>query len=258
MGSGVAAALVGLALSGCAATAGGSSDDEAFDTVSDPLEPFNRTVFAFNEAVDAVVLRPVATVYDTVVPPPAQRGVTNFLRNLYMPLVFANQLLQGDWRGAEVAFNRFFLNTTLGLGGFIDIAAYDDLTYEPEDFGQTLAVWGVGEGPYLVLPIFGPSNPRDALGLVADTAADPFRIAAADGYNYARAGAVIVDERQQTLDTTEELKRGAVDYYATVRSLYRQYREAQIQDGAPAAGIPEIPDFDATMPFVEPDSPALR
>ncbi|HET8729360.1 MAG TPA: VacJ family lipoprotein [Alphaproteobacteria bacterium] len=249
---GIIAAAVALSLGACASTRPEAAEGYGADTVNDPLEPVNRAVFKFNDAVDTVIIRPVATVYDEVVPSPVQQGVTNFLTNLRMPIVFANQLLQGDWTGAEVAGTRFFLNTTLGLGGFIDIAAYKDLQYEPEDFGQTLGVWGVGEGPYLVLPILGPSNPRDALGFVVDAAADPVRSVAGEDFTYGRTGATIVDQRQQTLTTTDDLKRSSIDYYATVRSLYRQYRQAQILDGeAGAMDVPDIPDFEAMPDFGE-------
>src|SRR3546814_672513 len=169
---GAAAMVLAAALSACASMPETAGQD-GIDSANDPLEPANRVVFAFNEAVDTVVIRPVAVTYDTFVPSPVQQGVTNFLRNLRTPVIFANELLQGDWQGAEVAFTRFFLNSTLGLGGFIDIAAYEKLEFQSEDFGQTLATWGVGEGPYLVLPILGPSNPRDAVGFATDSLADP-------------------------------------------------------------------------------------
>lgn len=238
----IAAAATGIALSACAASTEGQLS--TVDDVNDPFEPANRVVFAFNEAVDTVVIRPVAVTYDTFVPEGIQQGITNFLRNLRTPIILANELLQGDWEGAEVAASRLFLNTTLGLGGFIDIAAYAQKEYQSEDFGQTLARWGVGEGPYLVLPILGPSNPRDAVGFATDVFADPVGYAATDGFNYARAGATVVDLRQQTLEATDELERSSIDYYATTRSLYRQYRLNQIGDGTGAEAMPDIPDFE--------------
>lgn len=242
-------AVAGLAagLAGCAST---QPTTGGLDTVNDPLEPFNRVVFAANNAIDEVVIRPVAYGYREVVPEVFRDRIRDFLRNLRSPIIIANELLQGDWEGAGNAAGRFFINSTVGIGGLIDFAGtYADMPYEPEDFGQTLASWGVGEGPYLVLPLLGPSNARDAVGFVADTLADPVRILAtntdADWANYVRYGATVIDERSRSIDATDELERSSVDYYAAVRSLYRQMREAAIADApASSGGSIDIPDFD--------------
>lgn len=254
----MAAALIALSLAACAST--DQMTESRAPDVNDPLEPVNRVIFSVNDAVDTVIIRPIAATYTFVTPDPIENNVTNFLRNLRSPVIIANQLLQGDWHGAEVAATRFFINSTIGLGGIVDIAAYNKLYFEPEDFGQTLAVWGVGEGPYLVLPLLGPSNPRDALGIAVDTLSDPVAMVATDEQNLGRMGATIIDARARTLDVTEDLKRNSLDYYATVRSTYRQLRAAQIRDGAADAStqVPEIPDYSAAeipeIPDYEPEA----
>ncbi len=240
----LAGATLGLAgLGACASAPGDMAANPA-----DPLENFNRAVFGFNQAVDEVVLRPTAVVYDTVVPPQLQYNIRSFLRNLESPLIIANNLLQGDTEGAGLAFERFFVNTIVGIGGIVDVAAEirPELAYETEDFGQTLAVWGVDAGPYLVLPLLGPSNPRDAVGRGVDALADPvgwaLRAEGLTELQIARFLVGVVDARAQSLDTTDELEATSLDYYATVRSLYQQYREGLInEDGAATL---DIPDFD--------------
>ncbi|HEV7368807.1 VacJ family lipoprotein [Arenibaculum sp.] len=221
----------------------------------DPLEPVNRVVYGFNEAADILVLRPAAEVYRGTVPTPVRMAVRNFLLNLTSPLLVANELLQGDFEGAQVAFSRFLVNTTIGLGGAFDIAGrYRDLHYEYEDFGQTLAVWGVPDGPYLVLPLLGPSNLRDATGLVADTAADPVNIwannADRSGAMAVRAGVTGVDTRTELIEAVDDLRRNSLDPYASARSLYRQRRATEINDGS--GGSIEFPDYeDIDEPAVE-------
>lgn len=220
----------------------------------DPIEPVNRAIFRFNNVADDYVIRPIANTYETVVPEPIQMNVRNVLRNLRQPVIFANEVLQGDWEGAEVAISRFFLNSTVGLLGLVDIASFDKrLAYRTEDFGQTLGHWGVPEGPYLVLPILGPSTARDTAGIIVDTLADPFRIltGAADvdpAVNYGRAAVTYIDARAETFDGLDELERSSVDFYAAVRSAYRQTRIAAINDAdqsaAPLVDIPVYDDFE--------------
>ncbi|WP_448207882.1 MlaA family lipoprotein [Azospirillum sp. sgz302134] len=239
-----AVAALALTVSACA-TAPSNSDAEA--TVSDPLEVPNRFVFAANEAVDILLIRPVTEVYVGVTPDPVREAVHNFIQNLMSPLYIANNLLQGDFDGAQVATGRFMANTILGVAGFADVATGLGLPEKPKDFGQTLGVWGLGSGPYLVLPLVGPSNARDAVGYGVDTVADPLRLwgYATDhrGLLTARTGTSGIDRRSQLLREVDDLRRSSVDYYATVRSLYSQQREAAVRgNAAPAA--PEYPDFD--------------
>lgn len=245
--------LASLPLGGCATAPG--EDSLSAITDGDPLEPVNRVVYGFNEAADILVLRPAAEVYRGTVPTPVRMAVRNFLLNLTSPLLVANELLQGDFEGAQVAFSRFLVNTTIGLGGAFDIAGqYRDLHYDYEDFGQTLAVWGVPDGPYLVLPLLGPSNLRDATGLVADTAADPVNIWANNtdntGAMTVRAGVTGVDTRTELIEAVDDLRRNSLDPYASARSLYRQRRAAEIHDGN--GGGVEFPDYeDIDEPAVE-------
>lgn len=250
-----AAAALALALAGCASGSGsgGAGADAAYEA-NDPLEVPNRFVFAVNEAADILAIRPAAEVYRNAVPDPVRNAVQNVLRNLVAPLVITNNLLQGDGRGAQEATGRFMTNTILGLGGVLDVATEAGIPpYTLEDFGQTLAVWGVGEGPYLVLPLIGPSNLRDTSGLVVDTLADPVRIWAygtdAKDLLYARTGVSATDRRSGLLSEIDDLRRNSVDFYATARSLYRQQRAADIRDGKGATDKPEFPEFeDAPTP----------
>jgi len=251
--AGLAGLAAAAALAGCAGTSQG--DGAALDRVNDPLEPANRVIFAANQAVDTVVLRPVAVTYGTWVPEPIRYNVRSFLRNLRSPLIIANELLQGDWDGAERATPRFFVNTIAGAGGIVDIAGDNlGIPFEPEDFGQTLAVWGVDSGPYIVLPLFGPSTLRDATGLGVEMVADPVTNPLDWGLlddtpmAYVRPGLTAADTRYRTLEATDELEASSLDYYAAVRSFYLQDRARQITDGASEEGGSdfEIPDYDET------------
>ncbi len=218
-------------------------------TFQDPIEDTNRAIFAFNEVVDKAVIHPVVKGYRAVVPDPARQGVRNFLRNLRSPVRFANQLLQGDIDGAGNELFRVVVNTFVGLGGLFDVAESEGFKYEPEDFGQTLAVWGVGHGPYVVLPILGPSSVRDYAGYAVDAYADPVRwyLFNHDDENiyYAKVGADYLDLRESLMDVLQDLERSSIDYYAAVRSTYFQNREALIKDkDAEALTSPDIPDYD--------------
>lgn len=216
---------------------------------NDPLEDINRPIFAFNKALDDYALKPVAKGYRTVLPEPVRDGIRNFLNNLRTPLILANDALQGNGERAGQTFARFWMNTVLGLGGLIDVAAIHGIPFHDEDFGQTLAVWGVPEGPYLMLPVFGPSNPRDAVGLGAEFVADPLnrmlRGKDLDYLVYVRGGINAVDARSRNIETFDKLESTSLDYYATIRSLYRQRRASQIRNedgaGAPSPLSSEAP-----------------
>lgn len=153
---------------GCASTSPVADADQ-----NDPYEAFNRKVFAFNEALDKNVALPAAKVYSDVLPQPAQDGVHNALTNLSEPVTLANDILQGEALMAVQTIGRIAVNSTIGLGGLVDVASPMGIPAHTKDFGETLASYGVGEGPYLVLPLFGPSNPRDATGHIVDIAFDP-------------------------------------------------------------------------------------
>jgi phospholipid-binding lipoprotein MlaA len=226
--------LASATLAGCA-TAPDPSDKEAvaeFNATNDPLEPTNRVIYEINDGLDAVVLRPLALAWRAVVPDPARQGVRNVLDNLSSPVILANDMMQGKPKRAGDTFMRMVINTTIGIGGLIDVAAGMGYPKHSSDFGMTLAVWGLGEGPYLFLPVFGPSGPRDALGRGVDMALDPFmwvgRGATVDALGYARTGLNAVDSRSRFIDEIDRMKAQALDPYATLRSLYRQNRKATI------------------------------
>jgi phospholipid-binding lipoprotein MlaA len=230
----IVAALFAVLLAGCA-TPPPPSQPEAradFYQTNDPLEPTNRVLYKVNNALDAAVLRPAAVAYKDTVPSPVRTGVHNILGNLATPITLGNDMLEGKPQRAGTTFMRFLINTTLGGLGAVDVAARLGYPAHTSDFGETLAVWGVPEGPFLFLPLFGPTNPRDAIGRGIDTAADPFNWvgqgAAVTALNWSRFGLTAVDERSRVLGEISSIKRTALDPYATFRSLYRQHRAAQI------------------------------
>ncbi len=198
---------------------------------NDPVELLNRFVFAFNDAVDVTLFQPASALYRFVLPEEVRDSVRNFMRNISSPVILANDLLQGEWDRAEATTTRFFVNTTIGLAGLFDVA--DDMGYEyhDEDFGQTLATYGAGEGMYLVLPFLGPSNIRDGAGLVVDSFLDPLTYVLSSEAAIARRGISAVDTRSRNIEVVEDLKRDSIDYYARIRSLYRQRRESEISNG---------------------------
>ena len=202
---------------------------------TDPLEDFNRLMFGFNEMIDTLLLRPAAEFYTKVLPPPFQRGIRNFLRNLRTPVILVNDLLQGEVDRAGTTLTRFLINTTIGIGGFSDQAGKMGFFYHNEDFGQTFAVWGVGDGPYLMLPILGPSNPRDLVGTVVEFLVDPINIwannADEDWVIPTRVGLTGVERRAAALDFLDEAKKSSLDYYTTIRSLYQQHRKDEVDNG---------------------------
>ncbi|HEX3954486.1 MAG TPA: VacJ family lipoprotein [Stellaceae bacterium] len=233
------ALAAGLALSGCAAPgpSGGGQAASAGDGFNDPYEETNRSIFAFNQAVDRNVLVPVAKTYRTVVPAPMQQSMHDFLQNLDAPIVFANDVLQGQGKLAGQTFVRFTVNSTVGIGGMLDVATHAGIPYHSNDLGITFATWGVGEGPYIMLPVLGPSNPRDLVGQVGDSFGDPGNIVAGD-YNLiwasiARGLAQGIDERARNIDNLADIEHTSIDFYATIRSLYKQRREAEIRHEQP-------------------------
>jgi phospholipid-binding lipoprotein MlaA len=219
--------------------AGCASDDASPTSASaanDPYESTNRQVFAFNQKVDQYVFLPGAKAYNTVVPEPAREGLHNFLVNLDLPVTFANDVLQGDLNRAGQTLGRFGVNSTIGFGGILDPATAFGMPYHKSDFGITLGTWGVGEGPYLVLPVLGSDPPRDAAGQVVDIFLDPFTYVKIRDHFYWSAGREffsVLDLRARNIDTVESLERSSIDYYASVRSLYRQNRNNMINKDQP-------------------------
>lgn len=233
----LAALLVLFSISGCA-TAPDPADEEAyaeFREINDPLEPMNRAIFQFNRGLDTLILKPFAIMYSVFLPPPFQSGIHNFFNNLRTPVILANDLLQTNMNNAGVTFSRFLVNTTLGIGGLRDPATELGLQRHEDDFGITLAVWGVGEGPYLMLPVMGPSNPRDATGRAVDSLVlDPIGLLGALGndalFPYAMTRTVLtaVDTRSRFIDELDEVEKTSLDFYAAIRSLYRQNRRNDV------------------------------
>ena len=207
----------------------------AQDNENDPLEPFNRAVFQVNLFLDRLILKPVAIMYRNVTPEFVRDGVDNFLANLRTPVVLANDLLQGQFERGQLTLGRFMLNTIIGVGGLVDVGGLVGMPERhSEDFGQTLAVYGVGSGPYLMLPLLGPSNPRDAAGRVVDLAFDPLFFLAPASVSIARFGVQTVSFREHNIESFDELERSSLDLYAATRTLVRQLRANEIRNGAPA------------------------
>jgi phospholipid-binding lipoprotein MlaA len=200
----------------------------------DPWEGFNRAIFSFNDGLDHWVLEPVAKGYDAVVPDPLEECISNFFKNLRVPINSVNGLLQGKPVEAASDVGRFTVNTTLGLAGFLDPATYFGLVRHDEDFGQTLGVWGVPNGPYLVIPILGSSTIRDTGGLVVDSLLTPtwyFLDAAVT------VGSRVVDtvnSRSILLEDVERARNASFDFYGFVRNAYLSHRASQLHDeGSP-------------------------
>jgi phospholipid-binding lipoprotein MlaA len=225
--------IVGLAVSGCVAPAARQAGAENFN---DPFEDTNRAIFRFNERVDHAVLIPAAKAY-RVLPDPVRDSIHNVVQNLNEPVIFMNDVLQGQGRLASDSLGRVIINTTIGLGGLFDVATPMGLPYHPNDLGITLAVWGVAEGPYVVVPVLGPSNPRDLAGQVGDSFADPGDYVAGQYHrmwaSVARSLVSGIDVRSRNLSALADLERTSLDYYATIRSLYRQRRESLIRHEKP-------------------------
>lgn len=235
-------AVTALGLSMCSgAWAAGTTDQ------NDPFEQTNRAVFDFNLRLDRNIAKPVAQAYVDYTPEFFRTGVHNFLRNVSKPVTLGNDLLQGNFTLAGQTLVRFVTNSTLGLAGLMDVASMADVPDHSNDFGITLGVWGTGEGAYLMLPLLGPSNPRDLTGKVADYFMDPLTYA---HYNYEnlandlRMGFSILDIRAQALDGADQMERTSLDFYATTRSLYRQYRNAKVAGTDPDAPGDDIPPDD--------------
>jgi phospholipid-binding lipoprotein MlaA len=225
----------------------------------DPLEPLNRAVYVINDGLDKVLLKPVATVYKTVLPQFIRTGVTNFYNNLYDVLTALNNLLQGKVGDAVSDVGRIVVNTTVGLAGFIDVATEVGLEKHKEDFGQTLGRWGLNSGPYLQIPFFGPSSFRDGLGSAVDFKLDPIRLI---WRNHMRTrnivwGLYVINLRANLLDSTKILDEAALDPYEFQRDAYLQRRRNLVYDGNPPPEKDEedIPEL-KTKPRVEADEPA--
>lgn len=202
---------------------------------NDPLEIPNRFIFAFNQALDVALIKPAASTYRFLLPTFVRDSVRNVIRNMATPVILINDLLQGEWKRAEITLARFAINTSGGVLGLFDVAAEEGYEYHGEDFGQTLGSYGVGEVAYLVLPVLGPSSIRDGVGRVVDIFLDPFTyLAQSEDLQtefLLRPAVNGIDIRSRNIETLEDLKRDSIDFYARIRSLWRQNRRNEINNG---------------------------
>ena len=227
---------LGLALfsAACATTPGGVAEAER-----DRYENVNRAIYKFNKGLDTAIIKPTTTIYRAAVPAAARRGASNALDNVDEPLSFINALLQGKVKSAFRAADRFLINSTLGVGGLADHATDMGLPKQEEDFGQTLAAWGIGSGPYIMLPLLGPSTLRDTVGFGVDSVTDPWPrfqkhgIGLSGRQRLAVTAFEAIDLRSRLVDTADPLLESALDEYATVRAAYLQQRITEIYDGDP-------------------------
>jgi phospholipid-binding lipoprotein MlaA len=228
---------------------------------NDPLEGMNRAFFKFNDFLDKLIFKPTAQLYRFILPSYVQDRIRNVVNNSDTPVILANDILQWKWNRAGNTASRFFINTTLGVGGIWDVASSFGIERHDEDFGQTLCVWGVNEWIYLYLPFVGPSSPRDVAGKVVDRFFDPLsyyadvvqQVDLSDGltirWNVDMAGmaqlsltaADLIDLRARNIDTINEIERTSIDFYTAIRSLYRQSRENACNDGK--VDFEDLPDL---------------
>lgn len=225
--------VAALLLCGCASTPESIAEN-------DPLEPTNRAVYKFDQVFDQYVILPIAWVYVYHTPTPLRRGLQNVLSNLDLPVTFTNNVLQGEFKQAGRSLGRFTFNSTVGLGGLVDVATPVGLPYKPADFGQTLGRYGVGEGPFLVLPFIGPEPPRDLVGDAVDMAIDPLMYLPPNAPFWERFTHTLVlhvgspyEVHARNIVLRRELEKGSVDAYVTMRSIYHQLRDEEIRQGIP-------------------------
>ena len=237
----LAGAIATLLLGGCASTG----------NPRDPLEPLNRGIYQFNDAADTVLFRPLAEIYQGVLPQFARTGVSNFFSNFQDVIVAVNNLLQGKVTDAGMDLCRIVVNSTIGVLGLIDIATEFGLEKHQEDFGQTLGHWGIGTGPYIVIPFLGPSTVRDGFGLIADWKSDPLTYIKPNRTRNALFGLFFVNRRAELLEASKILEVAALDPYEFVRDAYLQRRRNLIYDGRP-------PDDDDPEAEVKPKPDASK
>ena len=237
-----------LFLSGCASTS---------NNAKDPFEGFNRAMFDFNDTVDRVALKPAATVYQDVLPSFAQTAINNFFGNLGDVWTMVNNFLQGKAEDGLSDVMRVTFNSTFGFGGLLDIASEAGIQKHKEDFGQTLGKWGVESGPYVVLPLFGPSTLRDTAALPVDIAGDVWTYTTPVDVRNVGAVVRVVDLRATALGATSLLEDAALDRYTFVRDAYTQRRQSQVNDGVDAAEKPDAQKVMSPQSDAAPLLPAI-
>ncbi len=253
-----AALLLAAALAACATPPGDPAERAAFAHNNDPLEPLNRQTLDLNLFLDRILLKPVTKIYIAIVPEEGRDALRRGLRNMKEPVVVINNVLQGEFERAGIAAGRFVVNSTVGIAGLIEVAKDWGLDKQTGDFGQTLFVWGLPEGPYLILPLLGPSNPRDAIGMTADAYMDPFSYLATakdlDDITITRFVLGGIDQRAEFIDVLDDLQKNALDFYAQLRSLAQQRRAAELRRGATPPPAPNFYDDPGKAPALAPVS----
>ena len=231
-----AAVMLAAMQTGCANKPPADDPDAVAEYIqtNDPMEPTNRVFYAINDGLDTVILRPLAVAYKYVVPDVVRSHVHNVLSNLSAPVALFDDMMQAHPRRAGDSRRRLVVNSTVGVGGIFDVATGWGWPKHETDAGMTLAIWGLPEGPFLFLPVLGPSSPRDATGFVADVAMDPLswvgQGAVVSASGWARYSLSAISVRADLLVDLDKVKEQALDPYATIRSLYQQHRQSQIED----------------------------
>ncbi len=234
--------------SGQAASAETSSSSGSGE-INDPFEGLNRVLFFINDGLDTMFLRPIAVAYTTFIPAPVRRGVDNFMANVATPVTLSNDILQGEWQRAGITAKRFVINSTVGLGGLVDYAATQGLPKHTEDFGQTLAVYGVDSGPYIFVPILGPSTPRHLVGRAVDLLSDPWTYILYHRsllVQLAPKAVVGASYRGRNDVALNSIKETSGDYYTSIKNLYSQSRRDAINNGeVDDNDLVDIPEFES-------------
>ena len=202
--------------------------------IEDPWEDFNRAVFEFNDVIDSYLLKPIAIAYGWLLPEPVKQSVRNGVANLMSPVILANDLLQFEFRDAAITTSRLIANSTMGIGGLFDVSSGMGLPPHPSDFGQTLHSYGMDSGPYLVLPLLGPSTVRDGFGQGVDTFLHPFTYVLSTPVNLGVTGGRAIVLRESLIEPLDNLRESSLDYYAALRSAYTQDRAVELRRGQPA------------------------
>lgn len=238
-----------LLVSACASTPTNPADRAEYEATNDPFEPTNRVIFDVNDFLDRLLFKPIAGLYRVTVPPGIRDRLSHVLSNFKEPVVFLNNVLQGEFTKAGTTLGRLALNSTVGVAGIWDVSTDWGMPQQTGDFGQTLNTWGVGAGPYLVLPLFGPTNVRDAIGMGVDSVSSPWQYLAGmngvgsenrlNGFYFLASG---VSQREENLEALDALREGSVDFYAQMRSVYRQYRDKQLGNQS-TSGMPKFDDY---------------
>jgi phospholipid-binding lipoprotein MlaA len=251
----VAGLFLAAVLAGCATPPSDPAERAVFEQTNDPFEPLNRQILDLNLLLDRILLKPATQVYIAIVPEDGRDAVKRILDNMKEPVVVINNVLQGRLESAGIAVGRFAVNSTLGIAGLLDVAAKLGLDKESGDFGQTLFVWGLPEGPYLIVPILGPSSPRDLVGMGVDAYSDPFSFLATvkniDEIQISRYVLDGIDQRARVIDIFDDLQKNSLDFYAQLRSLSQQKRAAELRHGNVAEPGPNFYEDPSNAPAAQ-------